>query len=713
MKKFINLRTPLFIGFSIIAGIIIAYSILVQALVLAILVILFFLGFIVLYLVYGFLEGKKIYCLLLSSFFVIFCLFGAIFFTVTVNKFRNADLGNHICDITGTVCEVVEYESYSKVILKKVEIDYPEYISTKYKIAVNFNGKTELDLGDKISFTATLVDREVFYKGKFNCYDIGNKVKYSCNLSFGDYVLLSNEKTLFEKSRLFIKNTLKSGLSEEAFSVTFALLTGNDDYIETQTINNFRAAGVAHIFAVSGLHIGFLSTVLSFILSKLKINKTFNALFIVFCLIFYSGICGFSASSLRATIMCATMLFASLSGERYDGINSMGVALCVLLLTSPMQLFFAGFQLSFGVVFAILVMSNRLTKLLKFLPDKLASALATVISAQLASIPIMLAHFGAFSLISIIANLLFIPIVSIIFTIALVSVSLSGLFLLPEILLPLDYIINGVIVIINAIDFTVFMISGIVIGFSIIFYYLAFFVFSGMVNLKSSIRRLTVIALLICFTLGFICETTVEFYACKVYSTACDTYAVSLIDQRGERTLIISYAFSFSDTEGIKEITTNRGVNTIDSLVVLSGENNLSLQEICTEIIYLINVKEVYSYGEMTDNEKSLLAKSFPTVEFYSVLSEEIKIGHKYGNYLLNGKAFYVSNNNVSAIFCGDVSKEKEFSEIDGLKVNLATVYQWEEYLFSLLDVRDKATYAFSNVYDSAKKQGYLAYYLK
>ena len=152
-------------------------------------------------------------------------------------------------------------------------------------------------------------------------------------------------------------------MGEGEFAFSYALLVGNDDFMDDGVITQFRQAGVAHIFAVSGLHIGFLAGVISFVLRKLKTNRWFNLIFTIFILIIYSGVCGFSASSVRATVMCGVMLLITNLGMRYDGLSALGLAGILVLLLSPVEAFCAGFQLSFIVVFGILVLTPKLKKL--------------------------------------------------------------------------------------------------------------------------------------------------------------------------------------------------------------------------------------------------------------------------------------------------------------------------------------------------------------
>ena len=713
MKKLVNLRTPLFIALSLIIGIIFSFSISLEKIFPAILSAGVFALSITFYIIYSFKESKGKVSLILSFIFILFAIFGGVSFSVKVDNFNKASLGNHISDVSGRVSEINEKDGYKTLILTDVVITYPDEIESKYKVSIIYFGTEDIEYGDRLNYTAVLTDRTLYYKGEFNVYDIGNNVKYSSTVMDGEYHVIKNNPNPFESVRLFIKDTLKGGLEVEGFSVVYALLTGNSDYIENNTLENFRASGVAHIFAVSGLHIGFLSLVLTFILDKLKVNKMVRAFIIVFCLLFYSGVCGFSSSSLRATIMCAVMLFASITGEKYDGLSALGVALTLLLLVFPMQLFFVGFQLSFSVVFAILVLSKPIERLFKKLPKKLASTLSAVLSAQIVSMPIMIIHFGAFSLISVLANLIFIPIVSVIFILALLSCLLAGLFSASYILLPLDYVIKAVIFLINALDFTVFMVGGFTLGFSIIFYYLAFILLSGMINLKKKIMAILSVVFACVFIFGVTSENLIEYSKCKIYSTTSKNLSVSLVSDKDNNVLIVTNAKRGGDFSEVISVINDKGIKTLDGVILLSGEKVMDAQEVCSSLQGVVKIEDVYVFGNEDESVLWAMEKSFPEISLNFISNSSIFINDLYFDYLLDGKGLIVERKGKKALFFGDIDGSENIDSIKNIPYKFAICVEAEDYLYSLMRIEDKFTYYTSYTYSSAEDVGVLLYYLK
>jgi predicted membrane metal-binding protein len=195
-------------------------------------------------------------------------------------------------------------------------------------------GYTYADVGDVVEFYAKITDVGLKYDGRYSWSNVASGVKYFCTVSREDLAITANDRTLFEDFNVFIRDTLRSGMDDDSFAVAYAMLCGNSDYTDTDVFDGYRSAGVAHIFAVSGLHIGFLSSALYIIFKKVRINEYVKTLLIITVLFAYSGVCGFSSSSLRATVMFGVLSFARVSGKRYDMLSSISLAFIILALFS-------------------------------------------------------------------------------------------------------------------------------------------------------------------------------------------------------------------------------------------------------------------------------------------------------------------------------------------------------------------------------------------
>ena len=265
------------------------------------------------------------------------------------------------------------------------------------------------------------------------------------------YAITGHKASLFLAVRNRIEEVAYACMDKETAAFTVAVLTGNTSGIETETLENVRFGGVAHIFAVSGLHIGAVFAFCLWLASTLldRFPKWIQFLFTATILLFYGGVCGFSASVIRATVMCLLLYFCNLSGISFDSTERLAAAHALVLLLSPSSLFTLGFQLSFAACYGIVWIAPPLYKQMQsvcelFYPPRkskkgdslplnvperirrsIISFLSVTIAAQAFTAPISIIAFGYFSWISLLLNCLFVPLVSVAFAFLLALVLLS------------------------------------------------------------------------------------------------------------------------------------------------------------------------------------------------------------------------------------------------------------------------------------------------
>ncbi|MGN0812173.1 MAG: ComEC/Rec2 family competence protein [Candidatus Coproplasma sp.] len=285
-------------------------------------------------------------------------------------------------------------------------------------------------------------------QGSVNYY-AAKGVKYSCVVAGSLQAKYSF--SLFGEIAYKIEELLYSCLDSETASVALALLTGNADMISSGTISAFRGGGIAHVFAVSGLHIGVIYGVISSLLKKTPLNRYLSAVIRIIIIFLFTGVCGFTPSSVRAAVMCTVMAAASCLHRRYDALNGVAVSAIIILLINPLSLFEVGFILSFSAVLGILLLHKNLSEILNFLPTKLRDRVVSGWSAQLATIPVLMSSFGYISWAGIILNLIFIPLISALYVLlfAVMIICLILPFCAPVLLnlstVPLQYLINLIV----------------------------------------------------------------------------------------------------------------------------------------------------------------------------------------------------------------------------------------------------------------------------
>jgi len=236
--------------------------------------------------------------------------------------------------------------------------------------------------------------------------------------------LITRMATVRDNLQLKVFN---SELSPEAQQFVVALLLGNSSLIDKATRQEFSAAGVAHILALSGLHVGIIALIIWWLLfpfDYLRLKKL--RLIVTICAIAAFAIfTGLSPSVVRATIMMA-FVFASLIFYRKSvSLNALALAALVILIFTPSALYSVGFQLSFITVAAVLAFARlpqEFETRFKWANNLISTALTSLV-AMLATIALSAYYFHTVSLLSVVANLLILPIMP-------VFMVLSALFLL-------------------------------------------------------------------------------------------------------------------------------------------------------------------------------------------------------------------------------------------------------------------------------------------
>lgn len=212
------------------------------------------------------------------------------------------------------------------------------------------------------------------------------------------------------KFKHFVINRLNNLLPEPASSITAGILMGSRSSIPKNIIDDFRAAGLTHILAISGYNIviliSFITTVFSVFPKKIGFFCSVAAIAL------FTLLTGASASVTRASVMGSMTLFAKMFGRKSSGMRPLVIAAYAMALADPfVPVYDIGFQLSFGATAGIILFTKRLEVFLKRIPEKLSlrSTMATTWAAQALTTPLIIYYFSNFSIIATISNLVVLP----------------------------------------------------------------------------------------------------------------------------------------------------------------------------------------------------------------------------------------------------------------------------------------------------------------
>ena len=248
------------------------------------------------------------------------------------------------------------------------------------------------------------------------------------------YVIAEKVRRKIEKELMF--NRFKG----EELAVIKALILGQRKDISEDLLEDYTNAGAIHILAVSGLHVGIILLILTFILkpiAQLKNGNIIKLFLIVLLLWFFAIIAGLSASVVRAVTMFTAIAIGMTFKRKTFVQHTLIASMFVLLLFKPMFLFDVGFQLSYLAVFSIVTIQPKLYKLWKpkwFLAEKFWQLFTVSIAAQLGVLPISLFYFHQFPGLFMLSNLVIVPFIGVILMLGILVIVLAVFHMLPAFL---------------------------------------------------------------------------------------------------------------------------------------------------------------------------------------------------------------------------------------------------------------------------------------
>ena len=311
--------------------------------------------------------------------------------------------GNEISNIDG---KVAIYTVPSKIDLTKIES------GRLVEIKTNLSFYT-LDSED-ISKSMSYLTRNIVASGFAMFY----------NINFLD----NFNETLRDKVCNGVFDLLSSQNVEYA-EIGYAMMFGDSNVLDSDIKNEFRSTGIAHLLAVSGLHVSIIVMIFWFILRKLKVNYKINLALSIIFLSIYCYLCNFSVSVIRASLMAVFALYAQVRGKAYDNLSILALVAMIVLLIDPIEMFNISFVLSFSAVLSIILLSKPLSRLFdKVFYSKVSNTLALSLSVQIGLFATNLFYFGRYPVLGIFANIVAIPIATLSFIVLIVGVCVSAIF---------------------------------------------------------------------------------------------------------------------------------------------------------------------------------------------------------------------------------------------------------------------------------------------
>ncbi|MDD6095631.1 MAG: ComEC/Rec2 family competence protein, partial [Clostridia bacterium] len=294
----------------------------------------------------------------LRSFFAVFMLFFGIFsalFSSYLNFTKNIEpyiaLDGKEVYFSGTVTDIIYSKPYAALYTVRTD-------TLEGKVcAVNtyLYGEHGFDLGDKVRAKAKITALT----------DVNGAPTEEGRYGYSDGIVISAEATETEYTgstgfdlsraakniRSYVSEKLMSVLGDRSGGFCAALITGDRSHLPADIHRDFKALGISHILALSGMHLSVICTLIYALTKHLSIH--IRRLSVACVVVFYMLLTGFSPSVTRAGIMLLTALFANMLRRGGDMVTSIGIAAFLICIIDPFAPGDVGLQLSVAAVFAI------------------------------------------------------------------------------------------------------------------------------------------------------------------------------------------------------------------------------------------------------------------------------------------------------------------------------------------------------------------------
>lgn len=364
-----------------------------------------------------------------QAFFVvifIFLLTGVFVTNIQINQ-RNQlySKDGEAISLTGCVDRITKSEYEFKIYLKNVDIGGKKY----NRILVTTDGEKSLKIGNKVLIEGTLVqfdsarnngnfDAKFYYmtQGIYAKVDAEKIIVMSENYDVVGqrmfYIKNKAEQTLNKNCNNSERNKVVNQVVQDKAQVFSAMLLGEKSQLNTELKELYSVSGIAHILAISGLHISIIGMSLYRLLRK-KFRFMLSAFVSIIIVILFGLMSGLGITTMRAIIMFVLKLLGEILGRKYDYTTAISLAGLSILIDNPFAILNSGFQMSFAAITGITLVWEKVKQICA-IKNIVVEKLICSITVGLVMSPIIAWNYFQLPTYSFLLNLIVVPLMSVV-----------------------------------------------------------------------------------------------------------------------------------------------------------------------------------------------------------------------------------------------------------------------------------------------------------
>ncbi len=403
------------VGFICGVGILSFYSVSVSAF-------LFVIGILSIGIIVVFYDRQEVWCFV---FFILMISIGALIMNYFLQRIEYVE--NNVGKIVEGEAKVVD-EVVQKGWNSQVVLEYYDGVT----VLIKDEKYTELVWGSVVQLQCETSLPEKYNDFDYQKYLFMNGVDYTC--SNFEYNIVGFEESILSKLALFrmqMENIVNNIIPAPQSALANGLLFGGDDRLSDEMQNIFAKTGMTHIVAVSGYNVSVIVAVVMGFVIFVGVNRRYAVIFAIGSVLFFVALIGFPSSGVRAAIMGILVLVAASYGRVSHAYGAIFFTGAVMIAINPLLLRYdVGFQLSFLATLGIIAVYPVLERYFvsKNAAFGVVDILVLTISAQIFVLPIIVYHFHTISLVSLLANVLVLPIIPITMLLVFLMLVVSFIF---------------------------------------------------------------------------------------------------------------------------------------------------------------------------------------------------------------------------------------------------------------------------------------------
>lgn len=467
--------------------------------------------------------------------------------------------------------------------------------------------KEKVNIGNRVIVKGKLVspkNNTVPYLFNYKKYLYNKRVYYTLKID--------NIKILKENSNPFIKlknKVIKHVNSYKDSTYLYAFILGKTELISDEVLTSYRENGISHLFALSGLHVSIFSSILLFILKKLRFKEILNYVIIFIFLLLFSFITGFSPSILRATLLFFLLGINKVFYLNIRTLDILYLVFIILVIINPFIIYNLSFILSFTAAFFLIFSSDLLKG-----KNYFVSLFKVSLLSYFASLPLSIYYFGYTNLLGTILNLVFVPLVSfVVFPLTLLIFIISKFYSILNITTNL---LESLSLLFNKFKIIIYFPR-----INLIFVFIYLSILMLYIKFKKKICLYLIIVLLIFFKIRPYIDNNTYIY----YLDVGQGDSILVVTPHLNKTILIDTGGIVSFNENYKSnIVKNKtipffrriGINRVDYLFLThgdydhAGEANVLLSNFCVKKVF-INKGNINNIEKKINNKEVLRLKNF------------------------------------------------------------------------------------------------------